>query len=58
MRLILLLALTLSACVADPHALTYTQTNAPIWNINPALWNGDTNTLTTPPTLPIGAPVR
>jgi hypothetical protein len=50
MRWILLLALGLSAC-ADPHALTYVSSNAPIWNINPSMWTG--NDLTTAPTLPI-----
>ncbi len=36
--LILLTLLALAACAADPHALTYTSTSAPIWNLNPHQW--------------------
>jgi uncharacterized lipoprotein YajG len=50
--LIPLIGLLLLGACTDPRALTYVQTNAPRWNINPAMWND--NTLTTPPTLPSG----
>jgi hypothetical protein len=50
---LLLICLTLAACT-DPHALNYVSRDAPMWNINPALWNANTNTLTAAPTLPAG----
>jgi hypothetical protein len=37
--LFLLLLLGVAACT-DPHALTYTQSNAAIWNVNPGQWDG------------------
>lgn len=38
MRALVLLVLLLLAACADPHALPYTQQNAPIWNMNPSKW--------------------
>jgi hypothetical protein len=50
----LLLLVSLAACADDPHALTYVSRDAPMWNVNPDIWNGNSNALTTAPTLPAG----
>ena len=48
--LTLLVFVFLTACVANPHPLTHTNVDDPIWTINPDRWQGE-NALTTAPTL-------
>jgi hypothetical protein len=49
--------LAVSACAADPHALTYTKKSDPIWPLNEGMWSATANDLTTAPTLPAGQQV-